>query len=302
MSAEHEPAGETRPTGDLPSPQPAHVHALSAPVRLVAVALQAIAALNVLYIAAHLAFGIFMGVQTAPPLLLALGLSVFSGVPWAVVALLRRLFTATVELKPPLLLLTLRRARFEIPLASVTALRPFWLPLPGPGVSLQMTSGRSFRYRLGLADPSALLSALGAALPSAQSALGHPSIAYARERYLLAPRRWYFWLAKFGLFPLALTVILFRLDQIITYGGPFGQYHLFGLMPYLKSFAVVWAGTAGGLVVYAGSVRLAVEALALPLSLALPSHARLIRRLGEGLCLLAYFGLVPAVVLILLLR
>ena len=37
----------------------------------------------------------------------------------------------------PIPVLTLRRERFEIPLASIVAIRPFRLPLPGPGIRMK---------------------------------------------------------------------------------------------------------------------------------------------------------------------
>lgn len=295
MSVEHESPGETSLSSDLPSRL--EVRAYSAPVRLIAAALEVLAVLNILYLAAHIVHDIVEGEQTAPPLLVALGLSMFSGVPAAAVALLRRLFTATVDIQPPLLMLSLRRTRFEIPLASIAAIRPLKLPLPGPGIALEMTSGRRFRYRLELTEPSALLAAIGSALPSAHAAQSHPSMVYALARYQLARRRWYYWIVKFVLFPLALTVILFRLDQYIVYGSLFGQYYRSGLSAYLKSFGSYWAGTTGGLVVYAGVFRIVTEALTLLLAWVVPSRARLVRRSVEIFCLLAYFGAIPAYVL-----
>jgi hypothetical protein len=259
-------------------------------------ALQALAALNVLYVAAHIVFDVIEGTQTAPPLAVALGLTLFSGAPLALAALVRRLSRATIDIKKPLALLTLRSERYEIPLASIDAARPFWLPLPSPGVALVMRSGRRFRYRLLLTDPSKLLEALADALPSARPALNHPAVAFARARAELTRRRPIFWILKFGVIPLVIAIILFRLHQYIVYGGPFGQYRLLGLAAYLKTFAITWAGTAGGLVVYAGIWRLAAEALALPLTLALPSRARAIRRSAEALCQVAYFGIAPAYV------
>lgn len=294
MPVDQEPPGDARPAGDPPSLL--QVFAYSAPARIVVVSLQLLAALNVLYLAASILYDIVEGAQTAPPEIVALGLAVLSGIPWVAVALIRRLLSATLEIRPTLLVLTLRRARFEIPLASVAAIRPWWLPAPGPGLTLKMSSGRRFRYRLQLADPGALISAIGPALPSAASTLSHPSIAYARARHLLVRRRWYFWLVKYGVLPLALTVILFRLHQYIVFGGPFGQYRLFGLTAYLKSFLTFWAGTAGGLVVYAGLVRLLAEVVALALTAALPSRALIVRRSVEIFCQLVYFGLVPAYV------
>jgi hypothetical protein len=278
------------------------VHAYTALSRAAAVVLQALAAVNVLYIAYNLALDILEGTQRAPPLVVAEGLVLLSGLPWGIEMLIRRIAWAVVEVSATHLVLTLRGTRYEIPLASVTAMRPFAVPLPAPGLGLVMTSGRLFRYRLLLADPGLLLSALGARLPLAASALGHPAIAHAQARRTSARRRWILGLAKFFLFPLALTVLLFRLNQMIMFGGPFGQYHLLGLASYLKSFALFWAGTAGGLAVYAGVVRLLAEGPALLLTRVFPSRARLIRGVTEALCSIAYFGLVPAYVLILLLR
>lgn len=297
MPVEHEPREETTPSDDLPSPPPVKVYACSAPMRLLRVSLQALAGLNLLYVTAAIVHDILAGEQSAPPELVALGLAVFSGVPLGVAWLLGRLGAATVDIQPPLLVLTLRRARFEIPLASIVAVRPWALPLPGPGLALEMTSGRLFRYRLQLADPGALIEALASALPAARSALDHRSVAHARARQRHAQRRLRYWLLKFGLFPFVLAVLLFRVHQYISYGGPFGEYHRFGLAAYLKSFGLAWAGITALLVVYAGIFRLVAETLTFSLTWALPGRARGLRRAAEIFCQLVYFGLVPAYVL-----
>ncbi|XYI02634.1 hypothetical protein ACMHYB_23915 [Sorangium sp. So ce1128] len=285
---------EASPAGERRSCLP--VVACSAPVRLLCLSLQAVAALNLFYVASHIAYDIVAGAQTAPPLAIALSVAAFSGVPLAATALLRRMLAATVDITPSLLLLTARRARFEIPLASVSAIRPFSLPLPGSGLAITMRSGRRFRYRLLVPDPGALLEAIGDALPAARSALGHPSVAYARARADLKRRHPAYWLLKFGLLPLVLTVILFQLHQHIVYGGAFGQYHLVGPAAYLRSFGIAWTGTTGGLVVLAGVLRLVAELLALLSTWALPSRARLFRGAVEIICQIAYFGVVPAFV------
>jgi len=294
MPAEHESPGETSPSGDHPSHF--EVNAISAPLRVAIVALEVIAVLNLLYIAAAIVHDIFEGTQAAPPLVVAFGLTVFSGLPWALAALLLRLAKGTLEVEASQLVLSLRQARFEIPRSSVKDVRPLRLPLPGAGVALEMSSGRLFRYRLQSADPSELMSAVCATLPSAQSPQKPPSIAYARAKYELGRRGWVYWFVKYGLLPLAITLILFRLHQYIVFGGFFGQYHLLGLGPYLKTFGTYWASTMGGLVVYAGVVRLVFEALALPLTWALPARARIIRHAVEILCQFSYFGLAPAYV------
>lgn len=288
------PRGEASPSGELLSSL--SVVACSAPVRLLSLALQAVAALNLINVAIHIAYDIAAGTRTAPPLAIALSVAVFSGVPLVSTMLLRRMLAATVDITPSLLVLTVRGARFEIPLASVSAIHPFSLPLPGSGMAVTMRSGRRFRYRLLLPDPGALLAAMGDALPAARSALGHPSVAYARARVELTRRRRAYWLLKFGLLPLVLTVTLFQLHQHIVYGGAFGQYYLVGPAAYLTSFGVALLGTTGGLVVLAGVLRLVAELIALLSTWALPSRARLVRGVVEVLCQSVYFGAVPAYV------
>jgi hypothetical protein len=277
------------------------VRVFSAPARLVLGALQVIAALNVLYLAQAIALDVLEGTQRAHPLALAQGLVLFSAVPLGLVALARRLARARLEISPAHILVESARTRFEIPFSSVKAVEPLRLPLPGSALALVMQSGDRFRQRFELADPGVFLSALGARLPSAEKALEHPTVRYARARHL-GRRRWYWGFVKLFVLPLILTVILFRLHQFIVFGGPFGQYHLFGLGPYLRSFALLWAGTAGGLVVYAAVVRLVAEFLSFFFTYAAPSRDRLIRRVAEIFCLLAYFGLVPAYFLFFLLR
>jgi hypothetical protein len=291
-----DPSGGASEEAEAGEPAPGvRVSAYAAGIRALAALFQIAAGLNVLYVAAHVVYDIVEGARTAPPFAIAMGLAVFSGAPLLAAALLRRLFASSVEQKPGLLLLTLRRERFEIPLASITAVRPLRLPLPGPGVALVMVSGRLFRYRLLLSDPSALLSSLSGALPSAKSALGHPAVAYAAAR-ARSSRGLSFWVAKFGVLPLIIAVILFRLHQYIVYGGPFGQYHMFGLGPYLGAFAAAWAGTLGGLLLYAGIWRFVTEIPAYLLTWAMPARAPVIRRAVEIVCQTAYFVLAPAYV------
>ncbi|HEU4537857.1 MAG TPA: hypothetical protein VFS00_27245, partial [Polyangiaceae bacterium] len=223
-------------------------------------------------------------------------LAAFTGVPWAVNALVRRARRATLGVGAAHLTLTLRGTRIEVPLASIKALHPFALPLPGAGLALELGSGRRFRQRLLLDAPGALLAALAERLPAAREALARPAVAFADAKHEGTRRRWYFWAVKWGVYPLALAVIVFRLNQFIMYGGPFGQYQMYGLGPYLKSFFNHWAGTAGGFVLYAALVRAFVEPLAYALTWLAPGRARLFRRGAEIVCHGAYLVLVPAFV------
>lgn len=272
------------------------VIAWPAPVRAAALVLSAGAVVNVLYLALHLLGGVIEGYQTAPPQVIALGLLLFSAAPLAVVALLRRLFRGSLEIAEAQLVLTLRGARYEIPRESITALRPWRLPLPDAGIALVMKSGKSFRYHLASRPAGALVSALREALPATEGLARSGSLAYAAAR----PRRGpLFWAIKYGLAPLVLAVIAFRLDQIIKYGGPFGQYRMYGLGPYLESFATIWMGHEGELIVYATAWRVAAELVAFPLTHAMPARARGVRLGAEIVCFVAYFVLIPALLVFL---
>jgi hypothetical protein len=288
---------ETRPPGH----DGFLVHAYSPVARGIAVVLRLAALLNVLYIAVFIVRDIVTGSRGAPPIAVAMGLAVFSGGPFLVALLLGGAVKGRIAIAPDTLVLTLRRERFEIPLASIRAIRPLWLPLPGPGLRLVLASNRSFARRLVLPDPAALLVALDGALPAAQSALAHPAIRFATARRTHGRRRWPYFAVKYGLMPLVFAIILFRLHQYIVYGGAFGQYHLSGLGPYLHAFFLRWMGVAGGLVVYAGLVRFAVELLALGATYLFAARAQGIRRAAEILADLAYFVVIPAYVLALLL-
>ncbi|AKT43638.1 hypothetical protein [Chondromyces crocatus] len=280
-----------------PSPAPLALRAWSTPARVGAVVLQAIAVLNVLYVAAHLVYDILEGTETAPPRTVALGLTLFSGVPLLLVGALRHLGRATLEVLPETLALVRGGTRFEIPLTSIKTVQPWRLPFPGGGVSLRMSSGRTFRHHLEASKPSALLAALTSVLPVEAAPPRSGALAYVTARSQLGRRGWVFLGIKHGLAPLVLTVITFRLHQMIVFGSPFGQYRLFGLASYLKTFADFWMGTAGGLLVYASVWRVLTEALALPITVAVPRWASGIRRGVEGICFVAYFVLVPGFVL-----
>ncbi|WP_394825509.1 hypothetical protein [Pendulispora albinea] len=273
------------------------VRAYSSVAQVGAVALQMVAVTNLAYLVEHIVYDFVDGTQTAPPLAVALGLALFSGVPWLAVALVRRWVSGTLDVDGAHWVLGLRRARIEIPRAALGSIRPFALPLPEPGLVLTTSSGR--RFRLAVDDAGAVLGQLGSLADGRAQAVtvsGGATVAYAdAKRGHARPRAWLL-AAKWLVLPLALAVILFRLDQYIVFGGAFGQYYAFGLGAYLRSFGTYWAGTTAYLVIYASVVRLCVEPLALLVTSIAPGRARPVRRIAESVCWLAYFGLVPAYV------
>ncbi|MFT3775999.1 MAG: hypothetical protein QM820_62440 [Minicystis sp.] len=295
-------AAEPESPDDAPAPRgPLPVRAWSAPARAAAVILQALAALNIVYLGAHLLQDILTGTKSAPPQAVILGLILFSGVPWLASLGLGRRAAATIEIGTTHLVLATRSARFEIPIASISAVEPWAIPLPGAGIALRMTSGRRFRMGIAIDDPDPLLGALAEIIPAARGLRDRRVIALARARHRRGARRWFFWAGKYVAFPLTLTVVVFRLHQMIMYGGPFGEAHLHGWGAYLLSFAFFWAWNTAELTIYAAVIRLLAEAAAFALTLAIPTRAGGIRRAVEILTLLAYFGLIPAYVLVRLL-
>ncbi|HVG57819.1 MAG TPA: hypothetical protein VNA24_04645, partial [Hyalangium sp.] len=270
------------------------VHAWRPALRLLATAAQALSAGNLLYLVAVSLLGLLEGLDAFTPLELVLRMGVLSLLPLVLVWLLRRLTAATLLVEPTRLVLQLRDVRFEIPFESVASIEPWKLPLPGSGLALRMKSGRRFQYRLQLAAPAPLLTQLGAALPSASSAAGHPSHRFGQARHDWRPRFFDKPAFKFGLIPLIPTGIMFRAHQIITYGGSFGEYDVLGLTAYLRTFALYWASFTTGLLLYAAFWRILAEILAFAFTWLLPSSSRGVRLAAEWLCRLVYYVAFPA--------
>lgn len=266
------------------------VHAWRPGLRLLAMAAQALSAGNLLYLISLSLLGVLQGLDPFSPLELVLRLVVLSLLPMVLVWLLRRLTTATLTVEPTRLVLQLRGVRFEIPVESVTGIEPWRLPLPGSGLALRMKSGRRFEYRLQVPAPVSLLSAL----PSAALAAGHPTSRLGQARHDWRPRFWDRPAFKFGLFPLLPTGIMFRAHQYITFGGPFGEYDLFGLAAYLRTFSLYWISFTTGLLLYASFWRILAELLAFALTWLLPARSQGVRRMAEWLCRLAYYVAFPA--------
>lgn len=266
-------------------------------LRWVAALALAVAAGNVLYLLARLLLvDVLQGVPATPPPVLASRLVLLSLLPWVLALLLRRLASGTLHLEPERLLLRLRHATFEIPLASIASLHAWRIPLPGAGLVLHLQSGRRFHYRLQPQAPLPLLEALAPLLPSAEPLQRHPALRFANARAEYAPRRLRQLLLKFALFPLLPTAIFFRAHQYIAYGGLLGEYHMLGLASYLKSLAGYWLTTTALLVLYATLWRALVEGLTFSTTWAMPLRSRGLRQLAEWALLLLYYLGVPALV------
>ncbi len=232
---------------DTPPPAQADftVHTYSLLARGAAVALRLIALLNILYLAAFIVLDIVTGSRGAPPLQVAMGLAVFSGGP----------FSSLSSSPMPVKAGSRSSPKSSSSRSDASDSRSPWPPSsPSAPFSSPARPGNTARPRLEplvRATPRAPRSRSSAlrprrSAPSAQSALSHPAIRFATARRTHGRRRWPYFVVKYGLVPLVFAIILFRLHQYIMYGGAFGQYHIYGLGPYLRAFLLRWTGVAGG--------------------------------------------------------
>ncbi len=236
---------------------------------------------------------------TDPPVMppdLILLVAIFIAVPALAVKLIERMHTVRVHVRADHLLLERRGLQVDVPLAAIAAVAPWTVPLPDPGLSLRLQSGRRLRYTLATADPAPLLEALAAAggVPSAREALRHPTVIYAAARRDAGAWRWLHYLAKFVLFTFLPAGVLFNAHQHIAYGASLGEYYLFGLAAYVGTFALYWVITALYLVLWAATWRLAGECIAFLSAWSQPGRAANARRAVEIVCRAAYYAGVPA--------
>jgi hypothetical protein len=231
------------------------------------------------------------------PAMLAQLVALFALVPAVAAVLVRRARAARVELLGPDLVVNRAGLCIEIPHSAIVRIAPWALPLPGPGLALWMRSGNRLHYAIELDDPAPLLDALAAVHgDAAHDAVHHPTAAYAHAAAAQPPWRWYHYLWKFVLFALAPTAVFFNAHQHIAYGGPFGEYHLLGLVAYARTFAIYWGMLVLQLILFAGLWRALAEPVALLGTWLAPAHATRTRHWAEVGCRLLYYGGVPALV------
>jgi hypothetical protein len=230
-----------------------------------------------------------------PPILVRL-VAVFAVVPGFAAWLIQRALAAEVDLRGAELVVRRRGVTLEIPCASIARVTPWTVPLPGPGFSLSMRSGRRLRWGLQDADPTPLLLALAEAggVEAARSATQHPNLVYANVKRSVVRRwRWYHLAGKFVLLALGPTAVLFNAHQHIAYGGFLGEYYLLGLRSYLETFGIYWTTVTIYLVLYASVWRGMAEGVALVTAHVAPSRAARVRRAVETACRVVYYAGVP---------
>ena len=287
-----------RAGGAAKDPVTFEVAVLSPAWRAVAAALRLCAGAGLLWLALDMARRVGWQVQSLSQLWLFAGTVVAPAVAaWAVLRVFRA--QARIEhpgLDSPVLVLEQRHQRFEIPLPSITTVRPWRLPLPGSGVDLQLASGRRWTRGIVISRPQGLRRALAAAgapvhlegrLDTVLGDLAETRAAAARPRFDGA-------LVKFVLFPLLPALVAFRLHQVIAFGGTFGEYYTYGATAWASGLLIWWASWSIGLVLFAAVLRIGIETVC-SLMLALqPRHAAAVRDALEWGGRLAFYVGVPA--------
>lgn len=218
------------------------------------------------------------------PLLFRLFVFLFL-MPAMAAGLIRRAFTVEVEVDRDGVVMRRGGHRVEIERAAITQATVWRLPVPGPGLTLRSAD---FSCSLQVDDPVPLLRAL-----AGSDATG-PVLVYAQARSAVGRARWLHLAGKYGLFPLPIVLLLFRLHQYLTFGGTFGQYYIEGLRPYLSTLGYYWIMVVVNLLLYASVWRGAAEGISLLAASITPARALTARRWSERAVQVAYYAGVPA--------
>ncbi len=260
----------------------------SRPSRLVAGALVALSRTSPVAVAVAAALG---EPDILTPPVLAGTLLALAVLPGGAAWLVERTAAARVAVRDDVLVLDRADLRLEIARAQLARVIPWTVPLPGPGVSFALRSGRRVPHALETTDPARLLAAL-----EQPAAARHPVVAWAHARATSPPWRWYHLVWKFVGFSLAPTAVLFNAHQHIAYGGTLGQYYLEGPGAYARTFALYWLMVSVYLVLWASVWRALGEGVALAAAGVAPAHAVRVRRAVEVACRLLFYAGVPALV------
>ena len=275
-------------TVDASGPFP--VHAFTPRLRIAGALLHGAALCTLGSCTALLLKDVIEGAQTLRPEPLALGLTVGSVLPLIALRLLRRATRATVTVRPEGLVLTQQGGtHFEIPFDALESIHPWRLPMPGPGLTLRLRSGRAFEYGLEVQAPKPLLEAMG----TRGEAKDDPWVRYAQARSEKWRRRWYDQALKYGLVPGVLAGIFFRAHQYISFGGPFGELQMYGWTAYLTSFARTWLPVFLALLLFGCFWRALAEALCFSAAWLGPRWSRHVRTGAEWTCRALYYVALP---------
>ncbi len=273
-----------------------HAAVYGAWMRAATAGVLAVSAASVPTLAALIVFG--NDFVLTPAVLIRMFL-VLTALPAVTAWLALRTAAARVAVGAGMLVLERRNLRVDVPCDAIVAVVPWRVPLPSAGLTLRLRSGQRLRQRVQPSDPAALLTALAehGGVEDARRALRHPTVVYATAKRR-PPSRWYHYAAKYPLFALLPTVVLFNAHQHIAYGALLGEYYLLGLGSWLATLTTYWTTLTIYLVLFAAVWRGIAEAVALLMAWLAPARAVRVRRQVEVGCRLLYYGGVPVLLVL----
>lgn len=235
---------------------------------------------------------LFVGDEPVHPLVLFRLVAALWLLPTVAIFVIRRAGAATARVEERALVVSHASHRRVTPLADIVAVRPWWLPLPGSGADVRCGPRCGDCVRLECESLFELVSEVGA---SADIELGthHPAIAYAAARRATAKPGVARWCLRFPGFALVPTIPLFRVNQIIAYGGALGEYYRYGLGAYLAGFALYWASLTVYLLLFHAALGVQVEAVTVGAVWWSPRRAEALRKTAVRAAAVLYYAGVP---------
>ena len=254
--------------------------AYTATLRGGAAALKALATANLLELGARLVLDAAapIEIERAPLPLLVRRVFFLTALPWLVYLVVRALCSATVRSDAWRVFVEAGWGRVEVPRAAVSAVRRWRLPLPEPGFDLVVPSGA-----VGLGWEAA---------PGVGAGSFDDAAARRRMRLLHHPA------IELCLVPAVVTFVLFRLHQIIAYGGFFAEAQLYGWRRWTRTLTGVALSSFCILLVVATALRVAIEAIALATSRLPPPWSARARTALEVVGAALYYGGIAAVLVL----
>jgi apolipoprotein N-acyltransferase len=95
--------------------------------------------------------------------------------------------------------------------------------------------------------------------------------------------------SRFLLFPLLPALVAFRLHQHIAFGGTFGEWQTYGAAAWFGGLLIWWAAWSLGMMLFAGVLRIVIEALVAAMTVTAPRRAAAARHALEVLGRIAFY-------------
>lgn len=249
---------ERRPAVN-PSDWTASVLLLSKPLRLVLIALHAIALLGLIWLALRMLWIDGLQVNSLTQIY---GFAAFVAGPILLSWLIQAGKRYQARIQDGQLQFVRPGTRIEIDLDRIQSIEVLRLATPLPALVLSFDSGQRFESLIAVADPAALSAAVTG---SASGRWANAVSARRAEEASTRARTAHAWLDatwfQYGLWPLLMALPAFRLHQHITFGGTFGEWQTFGAGAWLVGLLIWWVAWAIGLALFGSFLRITAVVL-----------------------------------------